>query len=147
MTVRVKMTVSTNVDSLQGALMNEYGTIDKDAFAKLTMNQTIVLQAPETVTTYALSQNYPNPFNPSTQLSYSLPQAGQVSLVIYDVLGREVATLADAYQQTGRYTVTWNSAQNSGTPVSSGVYFARLRVLNDLGGVAFTKTTKLLLMK
>jgi len=96
---------------------------------------------------FELSSNYPNPFNPSTQLTYSLPQAGKVSLVIYDVLGREVATLADAYQQSGRYSVTWNSKQNSGIPVSSGVYFARLRVLNDLGRVTFTKTTKLLLMK
>jgi flagellar hook assembly protein FlgD len=67
--------------------------------------------------------------------------------VIYDVLGREVATLADGYQQAGRYTVTWNSTQNSGIPVSSGVYFARLRVMNELGGVKYTKTSKLLLMK
>jgi tetratricopeptide (TPR) repeat protein len=78
---------------------------------------------------FALESNYPNPFNPSTQISYSLLETGKVSLVIYDVLGREIATLADGYQQAGRYTVTWNSTQNSGIPVSSGVYFARLRVL------------------
>jgi len=95
---------------------------------------------------FDLASNYPNPFNPSTQIDYSLHEAGKVSLVIYDVLGREVATLADAYQQAGRYTVTWNS-QSSGIPVSSGVYFARLRVMNDLGRVTFTKTTRLLLMK
>ena len=96
---------------------------------------------------FNLSQNYPNPFNPSTQISYSLPKAGKVSLVIYDVLGREIATLANANQQAGRYTVTWNATQNSGVPISSGVYFARLKVTNDLGGVIFTKTTRLLLMK
>jgi photosystem II stability/assembly factor-like uncharacterized protein len=96
---------------------------------------------------FRLEQNYPNPFNPSTQISYSLPDAGRVSLVIYDVLGREIAALADEFKQAGRYTVTWNSTQNSGIPVSSGVYFARLRVMNDLGGVKFTKTTRLLLMK
>jgi len=96
---------------------------------------------------FQLESNYPNPFNPSTQLRYSLPEVGKVSLVIFDVLGREIANLADATQQAGRYTVTWNATQNSGIPVSSGVYFARLRVLNDIGGVKFTKTTRLLLMK
>jgi flagellar hook assembly protein FlgD len=67
--------------------------------------------------------------------------------MIYDVLGREVANLADGYQQAGRYSITWNATQKSGTPVSSGVYFARLRVLNDVGAVTFTKTSKLLLTK
>ena len=95
---------------------------------------------------FALESNYPNPFNPSTQISYSLPEPGKVSLMIYDVLGREIINLTDGYQQIGRYTATWNS-QSSGIPVSSGVYFARLRVLNDLGQVTFTKTTRLLLMK
>jgi tetratricopeptide (TPR) repeat protein len=100
-----------------------------------------------TPTGFALESNYPNPFNPSTQISYLLPEAGNVSLVIYDVLGREVANLADGYQQAGRYTVTWNSTRTSGIPVASGVYFARLRILNDLGTVKFAKTTRLLLMK
>ena len=103
---------------------------------------------PNTLPTgFALESNYPNPFNPSTQINYSLLEAGNVSLVIYDVLGREVAKLADAYQQSGRYTLTWNATQNAGARVSSGVYFARLRVMNDLGRVTFTKTTRLLLMK
>jgi hypothetical protein len=96
---------------------------------------------------YELVQNYPNPFNPSTQIRYSLPQAGKVSLVIYDVLGREMASLADGYQQAGRYTTTWNSTQNNGIPVSSGVYYARLRVTNDLGMTKFTKISRLLLMR
>ncbi len=97
-------------------------------------------------TGFGLEANYPNPFNPSTQISYSLPEAAQVLLVIYDVLGREIATLAKEYHQAGRYTVVWNS-QSSGVPVSSGMYFARLKVLNDLGGVKFAKTIKLLLTK
>ena len=96
---------------------------------------------------FGLEQNYPNPFNPSTQISYALHEAGRVSLMIYDVLGREIANLADGYQQAGRYSVAWNSTQNSGVPVSSGVYFARLRVTNDLGGVKYMKTSRLLLMK
>jgi hypothetical protein len=94
-----------------------------------------------------LSSVYPNPFNPTAQIRYSLAGPSRVSLVVYDILGREIVTLANGYQQAGRYTVTWNSTQNSGIPVSSGVYFARLRVTNDLGMVKFTKTTRLLLMK
>jgi hypothetical protein len=96
---------------------------------------------------YQMEQNHPNPFNPSTQIGYSLPEPGSVSIAIYDVLGREIANLADGYKQAGRYSVTWNATQNSGVPVSSGVYFARMRVMNDVGGVKFTKTTRLLLMK
>jgi flagellar hook assembly protein FlgD len=76
-----------------------------------------------------------------------LSESANVSLVIYDVLGREIATLADAHQQAGRHTVAWNSTQRSGVQVSSGVYFARLRVTDDLGMVKFTKTSRLLLMK
>jgi hypothetical protein len=92
-------------------------------------------------------KNYPNPFNPSTQLAYSLAEAGRVYLAIYDVLGREIANLANGEQKAGRYKVTWNAKRSFGFPVSSGIYFARLRVTNELGGVIFTKTTRLLLMK
>jgi len=98
-------------------------------------------------TAYALESNYPNPFNPSTKIDYSLPEGGMVSFRIYDVLGREIETLVDSYQKEGQYTVTWNSTQNSKVPVSSGVYFARLRVLDGIGGVKFTKTIRLLLVK
>jgi hypothetical protein len=98
-------------------------------------------------TGFVLASNYPNPFNPSTQISYSLPEAGKVSLVIYDVLGREITTIADAIQPAGRYSVIWNSTQSSGVPASSGICFARLRVTNELGSVAFTKTSRLLLIK
>ena len=96
---------------------------------------------------FGLEQNYPNPFNPSTQISYNLHGAGKVTLMIYDVLGREIATLADGYQKAGRYMVTWNATNNSGVPASTGVYFARLRVANDLGGVKYMKTSRLLLMR
>lgn len=102
---------------------------------------------PETPLVNDLSSAYPNPFNPAAQISYSLAGPSRVSLVIYDILGREIVTLANGYQQAGRYTVTWNSTQKSGIPVSSGVYFARLGVTNDLGMVTFQKTTRLLLMK
>jgi hypothetical protein len=122
---------------------NEIQVLEAESAKKGSADKTAL----ETPLTFALESPYPNPFNPSTQIRYSLPEAGKVSLMIYDVLGREIANLANGYQQAGRYTVTWNSKQNSNVPVSSGVYFARLRVTNDLGMAKFTKTSRLLLMK
>jgi hypothetical protein len=89
---------------------------------------------------FALSQNYPNPFNPSTKIQYSLEKAGIVSLKVYNVLGREVATLVNGRQEAGSYTVPFGI--NNGTfSLSSGVYFYRL----EAG--SFVSTKKLLLMK
>ncbi len=68
-----------------------------------------------------LDQNYPNPFNPKTKISYTLPRSSDVMLKVYDVLGREVATLVDKEQKSGSYTVNFD-----GQSLSSGVYFYRL---------------------
>jgi hypothetical protein len=116
------MTISTNVDNLQGALMNEYGTIDKNALAKSAMNQIIVLQSPEIVTTYALSQNYPNPFNPTTTIAYQIPNDGKVTIKIFDVTGREVTTLVDEFKSSGQYSVKFDASR-----LSSGIYFYSIR--------------------
>jgi Ice-binding-like/Secretion system C-terminal sorting domain len=89
---------------------------------------------------FDLSQNYPNPFNPSTKIEYSLPQAGMVSLKVYNVLGDEVATLVNGRQEAGSHDVTFN-AGNGTRSLSSGVYFYRL----DAG--SFVSTKKLILMK
>lgn len=71
---------------------------------------------------YVLESNYPNPFNPSTTISFSIPQAQHVSLVVYDALGREVATLVDSELGSGSHTVTFD-----GKNLSSGVYIYRIR--------------------
>jgi hypothetical protein len=85
---------------------------------------------------YALSQNYPNPFNPATTISYDLRSAGRVTLRVYDVLGREVATLVDGYQGAGTYTRTFDASR-----LSSGVYFYRLQ------SGSFVNTKKMVLAK
>jgi hypothetical protein len=72
-------------------------------------------------TSYALHQNYPNPFNPSTQIAYDLPVAGHVRLAIFDVVGKEVATLVDELQQPGYKSTVFDSNR-----FASGVYFYRL---------------------
>jgi hypothetical protein len=86
---------------------------------------TAVEQTSSVPSSYELSQNYPNPFNPTTQIRYSLEKPGLVSLKVYDVLGREVTTLVNTYQEAGSYTVTFNTAE-TGQSLSSGVYFYRL---------------------
>jgi hypothetical protein len=75
---------------------------------------------------FALEGNYPNPFNPQTTIRYSLDQAGSVNLVVYDMLGRTVATLVDAPQSSGVYRVTWDGRDASGSRVATGTYLYRL---------------------
>jgi len=76
---------------------------------------------------YTLEKNYPNPFNPSTTIRYGLPEDARVTLIIYDINGREVKTIADASQAAGWYTLQWNGFARDGSPVGTGVYFARIQ--------------------
>lgn len=89
---------------------------------------------------FALGQNYPNPFNPETVIPYALPVRAEVSLRVFDILGREVAELASGIQEPGVHAVTWNAAT-----ASSGLYFYRLDV--KAGAKEFHATRKLMLLK
>ncbi len=73
---------------------------------------------------FVLYQNYPNPFNPSTIISYRLPEAGQVTLKVYDMLGREITTLVSELKQPGVYNATFNILNSS---LTSGIYFYKLQ--------------------
>ena len=84
---------------------------------------------------------YPNPFNPRTTIPYSLPQAGRVTLAIYDVRGARVATLVDADLPAGEQSAAWSGADDRGAPMPSGLYFARLET------AAGVRTVKLTLSK
>lgn len=91
---------------------------------------------------YKLEQNYPNPFNPTTSIRFSLPVDKKISLKIYDMLGKEVATLInnEVYQK-GSHEMKWNGKTNYGTSAASGNYIARITYGN------FTKSIKMTLLK
>ncbi|MBC8193870.1 MAG: T9SS type A sorting domain-containing protein [Candidatus Marinimicrobia bacterium] len=103
----------------------------------------------EVPTDFILHQNYPNPFNPSTTISYALPEQSKVNLTVFDILGQELMTLQDAVQQAGHYELQWSGKDQSGNSVSTGVYFARLQVVDPATGWAgaFSKTIKMLYLK
>ncbi len=94
--------------------------------------------------TFELSQNYPNPFNPTTVIRYQLPVASNVSLKVYDVLGKEVMTLVNGRQEAGQYNAMLNASG-----LSSGIYFYRLQAsaTNGASGQNFVSTKKMLLVK
>jgi hypothetical protein len=76
---------------------------------------------------FKLEQNYPNPFNPLTNIKYSLAESGRVIISVYDVLGREIATLIDKYQMAGNYALTFN-----GSNLASGVYYYRAQTAGNV---------------
>jgi hypothetical protein len=99
----------------------------------------------ELPTAFELSNNFPNPFNPSTVINFQLPDAGTqflVSLKVYDMLGRVVATLVDGMKSAGYYSTTFDASR-----LASGVYFTRFIATPQDGNKPFTKTMKMLLMK
>ena len=85
---------------------------------------------------FSLIQNYPNPFNPTTKISWQSPVGSHQTLIVYDLLGNEIATLVDEYKSAGKYEATFNASG-----LSSGIYFYRLRA------GSFIETRKMILMK
>ena len=90
---------------------------------------------------FELDQNYPNPFNPTTSISYSLPKATQVRLVVYDLLGSPVKTLVNDVLEAGTYRVNWNATNDLGVQVPTGNYIYKI-IAGD-----FTQTRKMTLLK
>ena len=91
---------------------------------------------------FALADNFPNPFNPATTIKYALPQAADVELTVYNVVGQPVRTLVAEHQSAGRYVVEWDATNDSGHSLSSGLYFYRLQA-----GGEFLEAKKMLLLK
>ena len=91
---------------------------------------------------FSLADNFPNPFNPATTIQYALPQAADVELTVYNVIGQPVRRLVAEHQSAGRYAVEWDATNDSGHSLSSGMYFYRLQA-----GEEFREVKKMLLLK
>jgi len=119
-------------------LVNASVSIDNviNAVSKLA---SVTVQAVPTV--YSINQNFPNPFNPTTTIEYSIPQAGNVNLVIYNMAGQKVRTLVNENQPAAYKKVVWDGRNDMGETVGAGMYFYKLVSGN------FTKIQKMTLIK
>ena len=139
--------------------MQTYGSYDGDA---LTSDFTVPLAtkgwepeakpdqqleltiAPE----FALKQNTPNPFNPTTNIEYSLPEESHVTMILYNMLGREIITLVDEEKYQGSYSVIWNALDTNGSQLPGGIYVYRIHATPVSGeNKPFIASGKMLLMK
>ena len=135
--------IRVNVEHLQKELDVpidiSYQFIDKNSENIGSGNS--VLEIMPVPTEFALHNNYPNPFNPTTTIAYDLPQDGNVRLIIYDVMGREVTRLVNGFTPAGYHNVRWDARNALGEQVSAGVYFYHLQ------SGAHVKTQKMVLLK
>jgi len=96
---------------------------------------------PTVPTTFELEQNYPNPFNPTATIQYALPKAVQVELKVFNILGQAVKTLVNQEQAAGYYQVVWDGKDQTGQPVSTGIYLYQIKAGD------FVETKKMQLIK
>ncbi len=97
--------------------------------------------------TFSIRQNYPNPFNPSTTILYSLSHSSHVNMVVYDLSGRLIVELVDAFQPPGEHRARWEGTDDAGGPLASGLYLVRIRV-QPFGSIAIEqRTVKALLLR
>jgi len=90
---------------------------------------------------FELKQNFPNPFNPNTTFQFILPKKSRVTLAIYDIVGRKLVTLVDRVHEFGDHEITWDGLDDTGLPLSSGLYIYRI----DTGD--YTRSRKMILLK
>jgi len=99
------------------------------------------IESPQLPDLFVLSQNYPNPFNPETRIEFALPRASHVKIEVFNILGQSVRTLVDERLSAGYKAVNWDSRDNHGVEISSGVYFYRITAGD------FVESKKMLLLK
>jgi hypothetical protein len=85
----------------------------------------------ERTITFELYQNYPNPFNPVTTIKYNIPSGTNVNIKIYDLMGKEIATLVNTYKPAGLHSITWDGKDKTGRELSSGIYYYQVRAGNQ----------------
>jgi hypothetical protein len=118
------------------------GGIDPFSLSKKNQNGNGELTANK----YSLGQNYPNPFNPTTVIPFALPESANISIVIYDVTGRQIKSLASGNYGQGVHSINWNAQDDNGNKVASGIYYYRLDA-KVTDGKAFTQINKMIVTK
>jgi hypothetical protein len=129
-------TVSYNNTTSGVGLVNSSIPVIQTVNFSISQTTTSVTPSSEVVESYRLSQNYPNPFNPSTTITFALPQAGKTTLKVFNILGQEVVSLVDGYENGGIHQIVFN-----GDRLSSGVYFYQLK------SGSFVQSKKMVLLK
>jgi photosystem II stability/assembly factor-like uncharacterized protein len=120
---------------------NIYLVTDAGLYKTISITSIHITGQPILPNNISLCQNYPNPFNPSTKIEFALPHEANISLKIYDVMGREVATLLHEAKSAGRYVVEWNGRNTLNRQAASGIYFYGLEAGN------YVETKKMILLK
>jgi hypothetical protein len=125
----------TDANVSSGTYAYRLKQIDNDGSYKYSSEAEVTINLP---TSYAVGQNYPNPFNPTTTIKYDIPVGtyGNTSIKVYDIIGREIATLVNETKEAGSYQVIFNASK-----LASGVYFYKLQ------SGSYTSVKKLVLMK
>lgn len=148
----IKVQQNTNTDTLT-TMITDSGRV---ALIKVTPDKGLLSISPVSSTDinnediplndFMLYQNYPNPFNPSTNISYSLGSRQFVSLKVFDMLGKEVATLVNDYQDAGLHTLKFTTDQLN---LSSGIYLYRLQsgTISSVAGINFSETKKMIYLR
>ena len=144
------ITIAYDIKIEAGEHMNWVLTSESGSEYTLEYADEIIVPTEETFTlekkaiipiAYTLHQNYPNPFNPITNLRYDLPEREQVTLTVFDLMGRQITQLVNTAQESGYKSVQWNATDMHGKPVSAGVYLYQIRVGE------FVQTRKMVLLK
>ncbi|HPN34909.1 MAG TPA: T9SS type A sorting domain-containing protein [bacterium] len=112
------------------AMAKPFAATDVYRFQTLPDYFTAVQDKTQPVASFSLQQNYPNPFNAATTIEYHLSTAGVITLQIFDMLGREVATLVDGHQREGLHRIGWNGLDKAHQPAANGIYVYRITAEN-----------------
>lgn len=114
---------------------------DMFGIVDMLLNPTGIGDEDEVAESYVLRQNYPNPFNPTTRISFSLPNAEDVSIRVYDINGKLIRTLLSGKMNAGTHELYWNGRTDANESVSSGVYFYIMET------ESFTQSRKMILTR